>query len=74
MNACRRSTARNEVIQVLRGWDWEPVWVSMLPRITHAGTVMAGVYEIDIPKRQQAIIADRRIASSTRKAMQKSTA
>ena len=36
----------------------------MLPRITHAGMVMANVYEIDIPKQQQAIIDDRRIASS----------
>ena len=39
----------------------------MLPRITHAGMVMAGVYEIDIPKQQQAIIDDRRIAFQHKK-------
>jgi hypothetical protein len=53
---------RNTVFQAVQDWGFEiPAFVSMQPRVTHNGMALACVYEINIPKPQQAIIDDRRI-------------
>src|SRR5262245_15711318 len=52
---------RNRVLQQLKDWNWEPTFVSILPRVTFNGMAAAEVYEIDLPKEQQAIIDDRTI-------------
>jgi len=52
---------RNEVLQVLRDWGWDPVCVSVLPRVCTTGLMAACLYEIDLPKPRQDIVDDRAI-------------
>src|SRR5262245_53020702 len=52
---------RNRVLQQLRDWNWEPAFVSVLPRVTFAGMAAASIYEIDLPRERQPIIDDRKI-------------
>jgi hypothetical protein len=40
---------RDAVISKLASWDWPPVPVSILPRITQGGWQAASIYEIDLP-------------------------
>jgi hypothetical protein len=51
--------ARNEIIQTLRDWGYEPVFVSVLPRVCPTGLMAACVYEIDFPRERQPIVDDR---------------
>jgi hypothetical protein len=50
---------RNRIIQWLRDLGWEPVFVSVLPRICTTGLIAAGLWEIDLPKPRQNILDDR---------------
>jgi len=52
---------RNEVLQLLRDWGWDPVCVSVLPRVCSTGLMAACLYEIDLPKPRQEIVDDRAI-------------
>jgi len=54
-----RDISRNEVIQMLKDWGWDPVFLSVLPRICTTGLIAAGMYEIDIPKPRQDVVDDR---------------
>ena len=54
-------TVRNEVIQLLRDWGWQPVFVSVLPRICTTGWMAACLYEIDLPRERQPVPDDRTI-------------
>src|SRR5262245_55566535 len=52
--------ARNEVVQKIRDWGYEPKFVSLLPRVHPIfGMQGACVYEIDLPRERQAIPDDR---------------
>ena|SRR5262245_892783 len=50
---------RNRVLQVIRDWGWDPVFVSVLPRICTTGLIGACVYEIDLPRARQDVVDDR---------------
>jgi hypothetical protein len=50
---------RNGIIQWLRDLGWEPVCISVLPRICATGLIGACLYEIDLPKPRQNILDDR---------------
>src|SRR5262249_7069402 len=50
---------RNEGIQVLKDWGWDPVCVSVLPRVCSTGLIAACLYEADLPKPRQDIVDDR---------------
>jgi len=50
---------RNEVLQLLRDWGWDPVCVSVLPRVCTTGLMAACLYEIDLPRERQPIHDDR---------------
>jgi hypothetical protein len=50
---------RNGVIQWLRDLGWEPVCVSVAPRICNTGLIGACLYEIDLPRDRQPIVDDR---------------
>src|SRR5262249_54816542 len=50
---------RNEVVQLLRDWGYEPICVSVLPRVCSTGLMAACLYEIDLPKPRQDIVDDR---------------
>jgi len=52
---------RNEVLQILKDWGWDPVCVSVLPRVCSTGLMAACLYEIDLPKPRQDIVDDRAI-------------
>ena len=52
---------RNEVVQLLRDWGYEPVCLSVLPRVCSTGLIAACLYEIDLPQPRQEIIDDRAI-------------
>jgi hypothetical protein len=52
---------RNEVLQLLRDWGWDPICVSVLPRVCSTGLMAACLYEIDLPKPRQDIVDDRAI-------------
>src|SRR5262245_11372913 len=52
---------KNRVLQQLKDWNWEPAFVSILPRVTFNGMAAASVYEIVLPKERQEI-PDARIA------------
>src|SRR5262245_10738001 len=52
---------RNEVLQLLRDWGYEPVCISVLPRICNTGLIAACLYEIDLPQPRQDIVDDRAI-------------
>jgi len=54
-------TARNEVIQVLKDWGWDPQFVSILPRVCPTGLMGACIYEVDLPRPRQAVVDDRKI-------------
>jgi len=52
---------KNRVLQQLHDWNWEPKFVSILPRVTFAGMAAGSVYEIDIPQPRQDIVDGRTI-------------
>jgi len=54
-----REIDRNHIIQMLKDWGWDPVFLSVLPRICTTGLIAAGMYEIDIPKPRQDVVDDR---------------
>ena len=69
-------TVRNEVIQILKDWGWEPQFVSILPRVCHTGLQAACLYEIDLPRERQPIVDDRiqgEIVDPAKKAAQKAS-
>src|SRR5262245_9908586 len=65
---------KNAVIQVLRDWGYAPIFVSLLPRVTPHGFVMAGIYEFDLPQERQPIINDRTIGGEISSSSKKSDA
>ena len=56
-----REIDRNHVVQMLKDWGWDPVFLSVLPRICTTGLIAAGIWEIDIPKPRQDVVDDRTI-------------
>jgi len=52
---------RNEVLQLLKDWGWDPVCISVLPRVCSTGLMAACLYEIDLPQPRQEIVDDRAI-------------
>jgi len=52
---------RNEVLQLLKDWGYDPVCVSVLPRVCSTGLMAACLWEIDLPQPRQDIIDDRAI-------------
>lgn len=54
-------TDRDAVISKLASWDWSPVPVSALPRITPRGMQAAMLYEINLPPDTPAVVDDRAI-------------
>jgi hypothetical protein len=50
---------RNRIIQWLRDLGWEPVCVSVLPRVCNTGLIGACLYEIDLPRDRQPVVDDR---------------
>jgi len=52
---------RNEILQLLRDWGWDPVCISVLPRVCNTGLIAACLYEIDLPQPRQDIVDDRAI-------------
>ena len=52
---------RNEVTQLLKDWGWDPVCISVLPRVCSTGLMAACLYEIDLPQPRQEIVDDRAI-------------
>ena len=59
--AYRSRISRNEVVQLLKDWGYEPVCISVLPRVCSTGLIAACLYEIDLPQPRQDIIDDRKI-------------
>ena len=49
-------TRKNEVLELLRSWEWKPEFCSILPRITHKGMEGACIYEIDLPRERQPVM------------------
>src|SRR5215471_2005008 len=56
-----KDIARNEVLQLLRDWGWDPVCISVLPRVCSTGLIAACLWEIDLPQPRQEIVDDRAI-------------
>ena len=56
-----KDIARNEVTQLLKDWGYDPVCVSVLPRVCTTGLIAACLYEIDLPQPRQDIVDDRAI-------------
>jgi hypothetical protein len=52
---------KNEVLQLLSDWEWQPVFCGPLPRVTFRGMDAAGIYEIDLPRERTPIQDDRTI-------------
>ena len=53
--------AKNEIIQRIRDWGYEPRFVSVRPRISALGAFQGACdYEIDLPRERQPIPDDRR--------------
>ena len=50
---------RNCIIQLVRDWGYEPVLITVLPRVCLTGLIAACLYEIDLPKPRQYILDDR---------------
>jgi hypothetical protein len=50
---------RNRVLQIIRDWGWDPVAISVLPRVHTTGLLAACLWEIDLPKPRQEIPQDR---------------
>jgi hypothetical protein len=48
---------KNEALQTLTDWGWEPRFVQILPRIDAASfkVIPAAIYEIDLPKERQSV-------------------
>src|SRR5262245_15428607 len=54
-------TECNAMLQIIRDWGWDPVFVSLSPqRVTYAGFQMAPVYEVDLPRDAAPVPADDR--------------
>jgi hypothetical protein len=49
---------KNRIIQLLKDWGWDPVCVSVLPRVCTTGLIAACLYEIDLPRERQPIPQD----------------
>jgi hypothetical protein len=63
---------KNRIFQAIADWGFGvPVFVTMLPRVTHVGMAIAAVYEIPIPKAQQPIVDERRIPDFERASNEK---
>src|SRR5262249_3971327 len=54
-----KDVVRIEVVQMLKDWGWDPVLLSVLPRMCTTGLIAACIYEIDIPKPRQDVVDDR---------------
>src|SRR5262249_15765168 len=54
-------TDRERVIEKLSSWDWSPVPVSFLPRISPAGMQPATLYEIHLPPDPAAVVDERKM-------------
>src|SRR5262245_42246575 len=52
---------RNRVLQQLRDWGWEAVFITIHPRVTFNGMAAASLYEIELPRERQTILDDRKI-------------
>src|SRR5262245_12048567 len=52
---------RNHVVQTLKDWGWNPVCLSVLPRVHTTGLIAACLWEVDIPKPRQEIPQETRI-------------
>src|SRR5262245_36382574 len=50
---------RNHVVQAAKDWGWNPVCISVLPRVHSTGLIAACLYEIDLPRERQPIHDDR---------------
>jgi len=50
---------KNRIVQWLRDLGWEPVCVSVLPRVCPTGLIGACLWEIDLPRERQPIHDDR---------------
>jgi hypothetical protein len=51
---------RNHVLQIIRDWGWNPVCLSVLPRVHSTGWLAACLYEIDLPRERQPIPQEER--------------
>jgi hypothetical protein len=51
---------KNEVLQVLRDFGYEPRFVAIHPRIATTGLMPAAMYEVDIPVERQEVPQDER--------------
>jgi hypothetical protein len=52
-------TDRNAVVERLSSWNWNPSFVSTLPRVCTSGWELASIYEIDLPREPQYVVDDR---------------
>ena len=50
---------KNRILQWLKDLGWDPVCISVLPRICNTGLIAACLYEIDLPRERQPIYDDR---------------
>jgi len=50
---------KNRILQWLKDLGWNPVCISVLPRICNTGLIAACLYEIDLPRERQPIYDDR---------------
>jgi hypothetical protein len=50
---------KNEVLQLLSDWEWQPVFCGPLPRVTFRGMDAASLYDIDLPRERQSVVNDR---------------
>src|SRR5262245_29601983 len=50
---------KNRILQWLRDLGWDPVCISVLPRVCNTGLIAACLYEIDLPRERQPIYDDR---------------
>ena len=51
---------KNEVLQLLSDWEWQPVFCGPLPRVTFRGMDAASLFDIDLPRERQPVIGDDR--------------
>jgi len=52
---------KNRIVQWLRDLGWDPVCISVLPRVCPTGLIGACLYEIDLPRERQSIPQEDRI-------------
>jgi hypothetical protein len=50
---------REKVLEKLSSWNWSPVFVASLPRVTFNGMQAASLYEIALPGERQPVVDDR---------------